>query len=68
MNINSNQGSTPLTIVRDLPAADCEVYTSLEDSVLAGVTIDTNPASCSTVVSRRGGDLEGSTDRGESSL
>jgi hypothetical protein len=33
-----------LTIVRDRTAADGEVETSLEDGVLAAVTVDANPS------------------------
>ena len=60
--------SKSLTSVRDRPIGDREVDTGLEDDLSAGVTIDTNPNTGTTVTTRRGRDGEGTSDSGESSL
>lgn len=57
-----------LTIVRDLSIRVPKVDTSLEHSIGAGVTVDTNPNRDRSVTARRGGDSEGPGDHRESSL
>ena len=69
MKINSDWIFISLTIVRGPAVGNREVDTSLEDSGVTSVTVDTNPSrSSAAAAARRGGDGEGTGDSGESSL